>query len=563
MTDRFPLIVDPSTQRVKELASGDKLDLTGSGIVSDVFTVDTNSEERLRIDSSGNIKLTGDSPFLYLSDNDNNWIRGSSGLNQIRFGTVNSERMRIDSSGNIGIGVISPDLKLEVSGGQNQTANQFTDLFRVAANANNDAADAEVQLNFGISPSHTDTANRQARIQAQTGGGTGRDLLINPAGGNVGIDVTVPSSLLSLGNAVSAQKLLVYENPGTNNSKYGFGIQSGEFRSFYPSDGIATFGTISTGDGSTFSEKARLDSSGRLLVGTSSSTDDVRAVFQSNPTDSTLGGAIALSYTSNSPANSDWLSRIDCTDSSANVAARIIAARDGGTWTSGSSHPGRLVFSTTANSASSPTERMRINNQGGLKVSSNGAGFATSLTNGIHEITSNNNGSETLLVTNTNNVSPVGMQIYYSNNFNNTANYFLTCYAANNLRAGFRSNGGLANYSANNVNLSDRNVKKDISPAAGTWDCLKEWEIVNFRYKDQLDDSDLNMGVIAQQVAENCPEVITVFSEAKEATDDQPAQEERLGVKEQQMYWMAIKALQEAQVRIETLEQRLSDAGIA
>ena len=52
MADRFPLIVDSSTQRVKELASGDNIDLTGSGIVADVFTVDTNSEERLRIDSS-------------------------------------------------------------------------------------------------------------------------------------------------------------------------------------------------------------------------------------------------------------------------------------------------------------------------------------------------------------------------------------------------------------------------------------------------------------------------------------------------------------------------------
>ena len=55
MTDRFPLIVDPSTQRVKELASGDNLDLTGSGIVADVFTVDTNSQERLRLDSSGRL----------------------------------------------------------------------------------------------------------------------------------------------------------------------------------------------------------------------------------------------------------------------------------------------------------------------------------------------------------------------------------------------------------------------------------------------------------------------------------------------------------------------------
>ena len=55
-------------------------------------------------------------------------------------------------------------------------------------------------------------------------------------------------------------------------------------------------------------------------------------------------------------------------------------------------------------------------------------------------------------------------------------------------------------------------------------------------------------------MAESCPEVLTVFQEAREATEDAPAQEERLGVKEQQMYWMAIKALQESQARIEALE---------
>ncbi len=60
------------------------------------------------------------------------------------------------------------------------------------------------------------------------------------------------------------------------------------------------------------------------------------------------------------------------------------------------------------------------------------------------------------------------------------------------------------------------------------------------------------MGVIAQQVAESCPEVITVF---QEATEDQP---EKLGVKDQQMMWMAIKALQEAQLRIETLEAKVA-----
>jgi hypothetical protein len=154
------------------------------------------------------------------------------------------------------------------------------------------------------------------------------------------------------------------------------------------------------------------------------------------------------------------------------------------------------------------------------------------------------------------NAAPYGIYLQYSTDVNTDGNSFVLCQGLGVTRVDLRSNGGIANYQANNVNLSDINTKTNISPAAGTWDCIKEWEIVNYRYKDQPDDADLNLGVIAQQVAESCPEVITVFQEAK---DDQP---EKLGVKEQQMYWMAIKALQEAQVRIEQLEQRLNDAGI-
>ena len=153
--------------------------------------------------------------------------------------------------------------------------------------------------------------------------------------------------------------------------------------------------------------------------------------------------------------------------------------------------------------------------------------------------------------------TPFGLTIKYTAATpNDTSSDFLFCEDATALRARIYSNGGLGNYQANNVNLSDRNTKKDISPAADTWNCIKEWEIVNYRYKDQPDDADLNLGVIAQQVAESCPEVITIFEEAK---DDQP---EKLGVKEQQMYWMAIKALQEGIARIETLEARLTAAGI-
>jgi hypothetical protein len=191
---------------------------------------------------------------------------------------------------------------------------------------------------------------------------------------------------------------------------------------------------------------------------------------------------------------------------------------------------------------------MRIGQLGYLKASNNGSYFGSTGT--YHE--RNNNASDWIAVDRNSNASPFGVLFEFDADPNGGGNQFWRCRGGGVTRAELRSNGGIASYSANNVNLSDINSKKDITPAAGTWDCLKGWEIVNFRYKDQPDDADLNLGVIAQQVAESCPEVITVFEEAK---GDQP---EKLGIKEQQMYWMAIKALQEAQVRIEQLEAKVA-----
>jgi hypothetical protein len=231
----------------------------------------------------------------------------------------------------------------------------------------------------------------------------------------------------------------------------------------------------------------------------------------------------------------------------------FIIGKTDGAWSSGSA-PTRLVFSTTSPSSASPTERARITSGGYFKASNSGSYSQYSLAATLHHFESNT-GAELAAAFINSSTNPYGVIVRYTGAASNdTGHEFLIGADTTTNRFAFRSNGGLANFSANNSNLSDRNAKKDISPAADTWNCLKEWEIVNYRYKDQPDDADLNLGVIAQQVAESCPEVITIFQEAKEATEDAPAREERLGVKEQQMYWMAIKALQEAQVRIETLE---------
>ena len=326
-------------------------------------------------------------------------------------------------------------------------------------------------------------------------------------------------------------------------------------------------------------ERARIDSSGRLLVNTSTARDNffgqasgVACVLEIEGTSAATGRASIVKNENDGGASILILGKSRSGSLNGNTivqsgdqvggisfqgadgsklvqAANIIAEIDG---TPGANDmPGRLVFSTTADGAGSPTERMRISNNGFAKISNTGT--YTNSVGTYHEIRSDVGGSDAFNVTHSDATDPYGMGIYLTSAApNNTANYFLYCTDSVGQRATIRSNGGLANFSANNVNLSDRNAKKDIAPAAGTWDCLKAWEIVNFHYKDQPDDADLNMGVIAQQVAESCPEVITVF---QEATEDQP---EKLGVKDQQMMWMAIKALQEAQLRIETLEAEVA-----
>ena len=133
-----------------------------------------------------------------------------------------------------------------------------------------------------------------------------------------------------------------------------------------------------------------------------------------------------------------------------------------------------------------------------------------------------------------------------------------------------RNDGGIANFSANNVNLSDRNSKKDITPhTADEWCCVKAWEIVDYRYKDDPAGMRTKIGVIAQQIQQHSPDVTYTFQEAADAVAEvldgdgnvvtvaMPAIEYRMGVNEPQMFWKVTKVLQEAMGRIETITQRI------
>ena len=118
-------------------------------------------------------------------------------------------------------------------------------------------------------------------------------------------------------------------------------------------------------------EALRIDSSQRVLVGTSSTSIGSTMVLSGRSDNATGGSRLYLSTGTTSPADSSQLGGIYFSDDSENAGGRIEAARDGGTWTSGSSHPSRLTFSTTADGASSPTERMRIQSDGSVVCTGN------------------------------------------------------------------------------------------------------------------------------------------------------------------------------------------------
>ena len=242
------------------------------------------------------------------------------------------------------------------------------------------------------------------------------------------------------------------------------------------------------------------------------------------------------------------------------TAARINVDVDG---TPGSSDmPGRIQFSTTADGAATPTERLRIDSAGRVMIGASSAVAGADANTRVQISQDVGTNTSVLAVENTassGNLSCIRARLRNSAP-DSIFSAFLSCDDSSaGSKAIIRSNGGLANYSANNANLSDRNTKKDITLASDTWNSIKNWEIVNFRYKEQPDDADLNLGVIAQQIEEISPEMVTIFQQAKEATETEPAREQRLGVKEQQMQWMATKALQEAMARIETLETQNAD----
>ena len=121
------------------------------------------------------------------------------------------------------------------------------------------------------------------------------------------------------------------------------------------------------------------------------------------------------------------------------------------------------------------------------------------------------------------------------------------------------ANGDLGNTNNSYTGLSDQRLKQDIVDAASQWDDIKALQVRKYRFINHVetmgDDATVQLGVIAQELEASGMNGLVKTKPVDEADPDGP---DRKSVNYSVLYMKAVKALQEAMERIETLETKVA-----
>jgi hypothetical protein len=108
-------------------------------------------------------------------------------------------------------------------------------------------------------------------------------------------------------------------------------------------------------------------------------------------------------------------------------------------------------------------------------------------------------------------------------------------------------------------NISDRRLKKDIVDANSQWNDIKALQFKNFKWKDEARGTDTYLGLIADEVESVSPGLVGIDAISGETMPEDGIDPEYKNVKYSIVWMKAVKALQEAMTKIETLEARVKE----
>jgi hypothetical protein len=382
-------------------------------------------------------------------------------------------------------------------------------------------------------------------------------IVFQPAGGKVGIG-TVPTMPLSVQAASNAYAISMHGRSDGYSELYGASNDGSTKYSFLQSHSAQTklytlvntpllFGTNST-------ERMRIDSSGRvgirndgpgdfhaqaddLVIGDSSGHSGM--TFRSSTTDA--GNIFFADGTSGSQAYMGSIQYFHGADSSNNLSERMSFGCNGGSEVLRLSRTTNIAYTSDGlfNSNARPS-RWQATGSGALLLGYRDSG------SGLYS-------------------AALALEYDAVNGLGNTQyvdGILMRDTASGTLHLRIETNGNVKNTNNSYGSTSDSRLKTDIADAASQWDDVKALRVRKYKFGTAPAGHDfLQIGVIAQELEASGMSGLVSESEPDDAQIKYAP--ELVGnqvktVKYSVLYMKAIKALQEAMTRIETLESKVA-----
>ena len=424
-------------------------------------------------------------------------------------------------------------------------SDQNTGLFRSAPDRINFVTGGVERLEIGSSEVVLNNPSNDVDFRVESNGST-HMLFVDAGNDRIGINTSTPNHLLDLVTTTDARiRLKTSSSSSSNESTLILQRGSNESAIKNKAGGLEFF------TGGLTTEDMRLDSSGRLLVGTSSAranfndgTDEshiqLEGTTQNNSTISTVRNSnndgpahLVLGKSRGAAANSTTIVQSGDTIGHINFegadgshlirAAQISAVVDG---TPGANDmPGRLVFSTCSDGTANLTERMRITSGGVCQMGAyvgngNGTGwsFETTNTASAHETSTNSSFTH----------------IFWIN--------------GNGVVGGISTNGSATSYNTS----SDYRLKENVTAVTDGITRVKQLSPKRFNFI--VDGTTTVDGFIAHEAQTVVPEAVTGTHDEVDTDGNAVMQ----GIDQSKFVPLLTAALQEAIAKIETLETKVA-----